>query len=178
MVRKGRPWREKMRRIVPLIMMLLNGWIAVYSAIILFVLLWILLFIPLFLSVLWLGIDLFFYTFGQLLWEFKELIILFLPLLIICSIVNIDSFIMLFKRNFRVLPAIGLMISLISLATMVILNPFHRMVPGFDLGIDTRFYVVLFCIVSVDLIFLLYRSFERSTKPLWSRSGGATTSPQ
>ncbi|MCK5772807.1 MAG: hypothetical protein KAH57_03385, partial [Thermoplasmata archaeon] len=87
-----------MRRIVPLIMMLLNGWIAVYSAIILFVLLWILLFIPLFLSVLWLGIDLFFYTFGELFWEFKELFILFLPLLILCSIVNIDSFIMLFKR--------------------------------------------------------------------------------
>ena len=160
-----------MRRIVPLIMMLLNGWIAVYSAIILFVLLWILLFIPLFLSVLWLGIDLFFYTFGELFWEFKELFILFLPLLILCSIVNIDSFIMLFKRNFRALPTIGLMISILTLAMMVILNPFHQLVPGFDLGIDSRFYVVLFCIVSVDLIFFLYRSFERSTKPLWSLIG-------
>lgn len=150
-----------MRRIIPLIMMLLNGWIAVYSAIILFVLLWIFLFIPLFISFLWQGIDLFFYMFGELLWEFKELFILFLPLLILCSIVNIDSFIMLFKRNFRVLPAFGLMISLISLATMVILNPFHRVIPGFYLGIDTRFYIVLCCIVSIDLTFLLYRSFEK-----------------
>ncbi len=167
-----------MRRIVPLIMMLLNGWIAVYSAIILFVLLWILLFIPLFLSVLWLGIDLFFYTFGELLWEFKELFILFLPLLILCSIVNTDSFIMLFKRNFRVLPAFGLIISILTLAIMVILNPFHQLVPGFDLGIDTRFFIVLGCIAFIDLVFLLYRSFERSTKPIWRRRVKTTTSPQ
>ena len=151
-----------MRRIVPLIMMLLNGWIVAYSSIILFVLLWILLFIPLFLSALWLGIDLFLYTFGELLWEFKEMIILFSSLLILCSIVNIDSLIMLFKKNFKVLSAIGLMISLLTLASMVILNPFYRVIPGFDLGIDLRFYIVLGCIVSIDLIFLLYRSFERS----------------
>ena len=144
----------------------------------LFILLWILMFIPMFLFFLWPDANFFSYMLGELLWEFKEMIILFSSLLILGSTVNIDSLIILFKRNFKVLPVIGLMISLLTLALMVMLNPFHRVIPGFDLGIDSRFYMVLFCIVSIDFIFLLYRSFERSTKPLWSRREGATTSPQ